>query len=227
MYVLTVCNLFYYQFFLVLCILMSGAGITQSVWRLATGWVRWSNPGWGEIFRARPDRLWGPLSLLCNGYRVFPGDKAAGAWLWPPTPSSVEVKERVQLYLYSPSGPSWPVLGWTLPLTYLLTYLSVVQSLSWEANWFASSQEIPGILWNPKVHYRTHKCPPPVPILGQPNPVQIPTSHLLEIHHNIIHPWTLPLDVPPRTCPGCSVPEPHRSHDRALVPANPASKAEY
>ena len=31
----------------------------------------------------------------------------------------------------------------------------------------------------------------------------------------------------PRTCPGCSVPEPYRSHDWALVPANPASKAEY
>jgi hypothetical protein len=25
--------------------------------------------------------------------------------------SSAEVKERVELYLYSPSGPSWPVLG--------------------------------------------------------------------------------------------------------------------
>ena len=33
--------------------------------------------------------------------------------------------------------------------------------------------------------------------------------------------------LPPRTCPGCSVPEPHRSHDWALVPDNPASKAEY
>jgi len=33
-----------------------------------------------------------------------------------PTPSSSEVKEEVELYLYSPSGPSWPVLGWTLPL---------------------------------------------------------------------------------------------------------------
>jgi hypothetical protein len=27
-------------------------------------------------------------------------------------------KKRVQLYLYSPSGPSWPVLGRTLPLTF-------------------------------------------------------------------------------------------------------------
>jgi hypothetical protein len=33
--------------------------------------------------------------------------------------------------------------------------------------------------------------------------------------------------LPPRSCPGCSVPEPYRSHDWALVPANPASKAEY
>ena len=38
----------------------------------------------------------------------------------------------------------------------------MVQSPSWEANWFAASQEIPRISQNPKVHYNTHKCPPPV-----------------------------------------------------------------
>jgi len=67
----------------------------------------------------------------------------------------------------------------------------MVQSPSWEANWFAASQEIPRISRNPKVHYRTHKRPPHVSILGQPNPVHIPTSHLMEIHPNIIHPSTL------------------------------------
>jgi len=53
-----------------------------------------------------------------------------------------------------------------------------VQSPSWAANWFAATPEIPPISRNPKVHYRTHKRPPSVSILGQPNPVHIPTSHL-------------------------------------------------
>ena len=66
----------------------------------------------------------------------------------------------------------------------------MVQSPSWAANRFAASQEIPHISQNPKVHYRTHNRPPPVSILGQPNPVHTPTPHPLEIHPNIIHPST-------------------------------------
>ena len=74
--------------------------------------------------------------------------------------------------------------------SYLLAY-SMVQSPSWEANWFAARQEIPRISRNPKVHYRTHKRPPPVSILSQPNSVHIPTSHIQEINPNIIiHPST-------------------------------------
>jgi hypothetical protein len=74
------------------------------------------NPGGAEIFRTRPDRPWGPPNLLYNGYRVsFPGVKRQGRGVDHPPPSSAEVKERVEIHLYSPSGPSWPVLEWTLP----------------------------------------------------------------------------------------------------------------
>jgi len=81
---------------------------------------------WGEIFRTRPDGPWGPLSLLYNGYRLsLLGGKAAGVWRCHPLPSSAEVKEIVEVYPYSPSGPSWPVLGWALSLRFCVVVLHV------------------------------------------------------------------------------------------------------
>jgi len=87
--------------------------------------------------------------------------------------------------------------------TLILTYLLHKKIPSWEANRFVYSQEIPRILWNPKVHYHIHKCPPPVPILSQLDPVHRPTSYFLKIHLNIILPskpgspqWSLSLRFP-------------------------------
>ena len=88
------------------------ATIAQSVQRLATGLTDGgSNPGGGDIFHTPPEVPWGPLSLLYNEYRVFPGGKTAGEWRWP---SSAEVKKRVELCLYSPFGPSWSAVNVTL-----------------------------------------------------------------------------------------------------------------
>ena len=91
-------------------------------------------------------------------------------------------------------------------------------SPSWEANRFAASQEIPRILWNPKAHYRSHKCQPPVPILSQLDPVHTPTSHFLKIHLNIIFPftpgfpkWSLSFRLPPRQNPVYTSPLPIRA----------------
>jgi len=70
------------------------------------------NPGGGKIFNTLPDRPWIPPNLLYNGYWVsFLEVKWLGQGIDHPPPSSAEVKERVEVYLFSPSGPSWPVLG--------------------------------------------------------------------------------------------------------------------
>ena len=67
---------------------------------------------------------------------------------------------------------------------------------------FAANQEILRTLWNPKVHYRTHKLPPPAPIMSQPHPVPTAPSHF-KSHLNIILPskswspqWPLSLRFP-------------------------------
>jgi len=74
--------------------------------RYATGWtVRRSNPGRAR-FSAPVQTGPGAHPASCKmGTGSFPG-----RGIDHPPPSRAEVKERVELYLYSPSGPSWPVL---------------------------------------------------------------------------------------------------------------------
>jgi hypothetical protein len=62
------------------------------------------------------------------GTGSFFGVKKPGRGVNHPRPSSVEVKERVELYLYFPSEPSWPDLERTLPLLLRLFYRRFVNN---------------------------------------------------------------------------------------------------
>ena len=61
--------------------------------------------------------------------------------------------------------------------THLLHYC-MEQCPSWESKMSSASQDISRNLWNPKVHYRIHRSPPPVHIRSQNDPVHAlqPTS---------------------------------------------------
>jgi hypothetical protein len=54
---------------------------------------------WGRDF-PHLSAPWNPPNLLYNGYQFFPGGKVAGVWRWHLPQTSVEVKDRLELFLY-------------------------------------------------------------------------------------------------------------------------------
>jgi hypothetical protein len=76
---------------------------------------------------------------------------------------------KIVIYVCAADSQGKHMLSYLI-FTYFITY-SVEQSSSGEANRFGASKEIPQVLWNLRVHYCNHKCPPPVPILSQLDPV--------------------------------------------------------
>ena len=101
-------------------------------------------------------------------------------------------KNLAEVIWYWHQYKGWPDWLKSKSLTYLLTYLltySMEQSPSWEANWFLASQEIPRILWKPKVHYPIHKCPH-LSLSRARSTQSMPPSHFQKIHLNIIIPST-------------------------------------
>jgi len=71
---------------------------------------------WGTRFSARPDRPWGPPSLLYNGYRIFPWGKVRpGSAADYSPPSSAKVLKE---WSYT-STPVWATNGPVTGLLYL------------------------------------------------------------------------------------------------------------
>jgi hypothetical protein len=76
------------------------------------GWTVWrSNPGGGEIFRTRPAGRGAHPASYTMGTGSFPVVKRPDRGVDLTPPSNAEVEGRVELYICSPSGLSWLVLG--------------------------------------------------------------------------------------------------------------------
>ena len=94
-----------------------------------------SESRWRRDFLRRP---WvNPASWLPSLFRLYSG---WGVVLTNHSRLSAEVRERVELYLYPTSGPSWSVIGWTLPLPFSYTsyyYFSTfgLRTNSWRRVW--------------------------------------------------------------------------------------------
>ena len=90
----------------------------------------------GKIFCTRPDRPWGPRSLLYNVCRVFPGGKTAGVWCWPPTPIWRRGWRKSSAIHLLPLWAFVACYSWALPLPlplpFYLWYWKSYRKIYWE-----------------------------------------------------------------------------------------------
>jgi hypothetical protein len=124
-------------------------------------------------------------------------------WFWPytaETGSQEEVALKTEIYVYKRYLKARGCLNkvlWNSVFAksesggaFCVTHSLMELSPSWEAANCAATRELPSILWNPEVHHRIHISPPPVPILGQIDPIHTISSYFSKIHFNIVHPST-------------------------------------
>ena len=105
---------------------------------------------WGARFCAPVRTAPGPQSTsytMCTG--SFSGVKRPGRGVDHPQPSSAKVKERVELYLSSPSEPSWPVnrANCTFTFTIQLTYHRKKHTQRITFNYYASAHTQQTMEW--------------------------------------------------------------------------------
>ena len=111
------------------------SGIVYLIKHLATGWrVQGSNSGGGVITAPVHTSPGGHSAPYTMGTGSYPGVNWLGCGLDHPPLTRAKVKERAELYLYSSSGPSWPVLRQTLLLNAFQA--KIIRGIFW---YFANS----------------------------------------------------------------------------------------
>jgi hypothetical protein len=112
-----------------------------------------------------------PITYCTMGTGSFPGVKRPGRGADHPPPTSIcRGHERVGLYLYSPYGPSWSVIGRTFTFTYLLLLSAFVKQRV-EINIFSENLFVQFFylslravinsfrkVWNRDEYYDLHDC---------------------------------------------------------------------
>ena len=114
-----------------------------------------------SVAKANRRRMWCSVTLLTSYKSLLQTKIVRFLWLLINTVQLQYIRLKCMFVSHMQADT---IIACCVTSGYLLTY-SMEQKPSWEANWFSASQEISRILWNPKVHYRIHKCPPPVPIV--------------------------------------------------------------
>ena len=129
---------------------------------------------------------------------LYPSTKGVCRFIWRPGRVITMAATNIHLLTYL--------------LIYLLTPYSKVLLEKLSGSQLSNST---CILWNPKVLYHIHKCPPPAPILSQiipcypPNPQFLKTIVILSSHLSLSPPSGLfPLGFP-TTNHVCTSPHPH------------------
>ena len=174
---------------------------------------------WGEVYRTCPEQPLCRPNLLYNGHGSLSwGVNPPGRGVDHSHSYSSKVKERVELYIYIPSGSSLTLLEWTSRFTKCLQ-----QNLSRKTKGFSDNQEFTLILCNLKIYHHINKSGPPVPIRSQANPVTphphttfwrtivIFSSHLLLGLTSTLFPSCFPtkiLHIPLLSLHSCHMPHP-------------------
>ena len=104
-------------------------------------------------------------AFYTTGTAYFPGVKRPGHRIDHSPPSTAEVKEGVELYLYSPSGPSRSVLGWNEPLPFNPPHYSSANAIKFSALTIPPPPKpMPNSALTPKFFLLLHtpNCQPPM-----------------------------------------------------------------